>query len=83
MMHFSFLISPSESKCFSNEETTGECSQENSEPSYSDSLISFRVVWNKTNYDVTFDVNDTVGNLRKHIETLTGYCETNPVCPSI
>jgi hypothetical protein len=35
-------------------------------------MISFRVVWNKKNYDVTFNANDTIENLKKHIETLTG-----------
>lgn len=35
-------------------------------------MISFRVVWNKKNYEVKFDANDTFENLKKHIESLTG-----------
>lgn len=35
-------------------------------------MIHFRIIWNKQNYDVTFDPNETVRNLKKHIETLTG-----------
>ena len=36
-------------------------------------MISFRVVWNKKNYEVHFNSKDTVGNLKKHIESLTGW----------
>ncbi|CAB3980708.1 Ubiquitin domain-containing UBFD1 [Paramuricea clavata] len=61
-----------ETKCSTEEETAGECSQENSETTCPENMISFRVVWNKKNYDVTFNANDTVENLKKHIETLTG-----------
>ena len=38
-----------------------------------ENMISFRVVWNKKNYDITFNANDTVANLKKHIESLTGW----------
>lgn len=33
---------------------------------------SFRVVWNKKNYEVTFPVDETVDSLKQHIEKLTG-----------
>ena len=35
-------------------------------------LVNFRVVWNKKNYDVEFDVNQTVDKLKEHIQSLTG-----------
>ena len=49
-----------------------QCSDANAEAACPENMVSFRVVWNKHNYDVTFNANDTVGNLKKHIETLTG-----------
>lgn len=33
---------------------------------------SFRVVWNKKNYEVTFPVDETADSLKQHIENLTG-----------
>ena len=33
---------------------------------------SFRVVWNKKNYEVTFPVDETADCLKQHIENLTG-----------
>ena len=33
---------------------------------------SFRVVWNKKNYEVTFPVDETADSLKQHIEKLTG-----------
>ncbi|KAK3705208.1 hypothetical protein QZH41_013999 [Actinostola sp. cb2023] len=35
-------------------------------------LVNFRIVWNKKSYDVEFDVNQTVDQLKEHIQTLTG-----------
>lgn len=35
-------------------------------------LVNFRMVWNKKNYDVEFDVGQTVDQLKEHIEGLTG-----------
>ncbi|XP_028406585.1 ubiquitin domain-containing protein UBFD1-like [Dendronephthya gigantea] len=58
-----------ETKCTENEKA-GECLTE--ESTSLAKMISFRVVWNKKNYDVTFNSNDTVESLKKHIETLTG-----------
>ena len=49
----------------------GECSSESAETSL-ENVVSFRVVWNKKNYDVTFNANESVGKLKKHIESLTG-----------
>ena len=33
---------------------------------------SFRVVWNKKNYEVNFPVDETADSLKQHIENLTG-----------
>lgn len=33
---------------------------------------SFRVVWNKNNYEVTFPIDETADSLKQHIENLTG-----------
>lgn len=33
---------------------------------------SFRVVWNKKNYEVTFPIDETADCLKQHIENLTG-----------
>lgn len=35
-------------------------------------LVNFRVVWNKKSYDVQFDVDLTVDQLKEHIQGLTG-----------
>jgi cobalamin biosynthesis protein CobT len=35
-------------------------------------LVNFRIVWNKKNYDVEFDVGQTVDKLKEHIQELTG-----------
>ena len=48
------------------------CSKENAEATCPENMVSFRVLWNKHSYDVTLSANETVGNLKKHIETLTG-----------
>ena len=40
---------------------------------------SFRVVWNKKNYEVTFPLDETADSLKQHIENLTG---TSKVCIS-
>ena len=60
-----------ETTCVTVNDTTGECSSESAETT-SENIVSFRVVWNKKNYDVTFNANVSVGNLKKHIESLTG-----------
>ena len=37
--------------------------------------VTFKMVWNKTNYDITLGLENSVLELRKHIEELTGlYC---------
>lgn len=34
--------------------------------------ITFKAVWKKNNYDITFPVNDKIAKLKAHIQTLTG-----------
>lgn len=34
--------------------------------------VSFRAVWKKTNYDITFCVDDRIAKLKQHIQELTG-----------
>lgn len=61
-----------EKKCSENNDAS-ECKHENTSTLFSpEDMISFRVVWNKKNYEVKFNAKDTAGNLKKHIESLTG-----------
>lgn len=60
-----------ENTCTEND--VSDCAKDNSSSQLSpEDMISFRVVCNKKNYDVSFNAKDTVENLKKHIETLTG-----------
>ena len=34
--------------------------------------ITFKAVWKKNNYDITFPVDDKIAKLKAHIQTLTG-----------
>ena len=34
--------------------------------------VSFRVIWKKNNYDVTFGLDKKASQLKEHIQTLTG-----------
>ena len=34
--------------------------------------VSFRAVWKKTNYDITFSANARIAKLKQHIQELTG-----------
>lgn len=57
-----------------NSKAEKECTENDDESTIQispEDLINFRVVWNKKNYEVEFDANDTVENLKKHIESLT------------
>ena len=40
--------------------------------STSGETTDFKMVWNKQNYNVTFELDKTVEDLKKHIEELTG-----------
>ncbi len=35
-------------------------------------VVSFRVVWKKTSYDVAFPLDEKALKLKEHIQTLTG-----------
>lgn len=56
---------------FSVEEKEKDTTEED-QASSSGETASFRVVWNKKNYEVTFPVDETADSLKQHIENLTG-----------
>lgn len=56
---------------FSVEEKEKDTTEED-QASSSRETASFRVVWNKKNYEVTFPVDETADSLKQHIENLTG-----------
>lgn len=56
---------------FSVEEKEKDTTEEDQATS-SRETASFRVVWNKKNYEVTFPVDETADSLKQHIENLTG-----------
>lgn len=42
-----------------------------------DQMIAFRIVWKKKTFDVEFKMDQTVGQVKKHMEKLTGnFCPT-------
>lgn len=57
---------------FSVEEKEKDTTEEDQAASSSRETASFRVVWNKKNYEVTFPVDETADSLKQHIENLTG-----------
>lgn len=34
--------------------------------------VTFKVIYNKQKYDVTFELDKTILDLKKHVQTLTG-----------
>lgn len=56
---------------FSVEEKEKDTTEEDQATSCRETA-SFRVVWNKKNYEVTFPVDETADSLKQHIENLTG-----------
>ena len=56
---------------FSVEEKEKDTTEEDQATS-SRETASFRVVWNKKNYEVSFPVDETADSLKQHIEKLTG-----------
>ena len=43
---------------------------------YPSGEVTFRVVWKKKSYDVTFPIDEKAIRLKEHIETLTGnFCD--------
>lgn len=76
-MHFSFAdnsfgysfsdaVDPVSSKA------AGDNADEDAKPK---ETVTFKVVFNKKKYDVTFALEDTVADLKTHLETLTGNME--------
>ena len=63
---------------FSVEEKEKDTTEED-QASSSRETASFRVVWNKKNYEVTFPVDETADSLKQHIENLTGLLICWPV----
>ena len=46
-----------------------ESAETSSEPK---EMVDFKVIYNKVKHDVSFALDDTVANLKGHIQTLTG-----------
>lgn len=55
-----------------NSETSPELKTEAAEDAATKEMVTFKVMFNKQKYDVTFDLDGTVSALKSHIQTITG-----------
>ena len=54
--------------------STEEIDTTNNSSSTNTETVSFKVIYNKQKHDVTFPLDNTVIDLKKHLEQITGMC---------